>query len=183
VNRPLLLTLLCSLFWLSACSDEPVAQQATESKDQPLLQGLLYFTPLGFTSRPGQTGKVIRYNKEELPDNSSRYWRMEAFELPAYSRIDADHFIDRLNLESGLSYFHITESNSYLPFESQAAWLHIRASAKPVHNRLSRWFPFMPSSDIAGVLAADRERRSKLAESLADDAYFFGYAADEDALE
>jgi len=182
MNSRLLITLVCSLFLLSACSDEPVVQQSTESKDQPMLEGLLYFTPLGFSSRPGQSGKIIRYNKEELPDNRSRYWRMEAFALPGYSRIDADHFIDRLNLESGLSYFRITQSNSSLPFESQAAWLHIRASAKPVHNKLSRWFPFMPSSDIAGVVAADKERRSKLAESLADDAYFFGYATDEDAL-
>jgi len=153
-------------------------QQATNNSDQTR-QNILYFIPLPYA---GLQGGIVLYSKNQMPDQNRRYWQFVTFELPGYARIDFDHFIDTKKLQSGTGSFRIPEPDIDTHFERHAVWLHIRAVAKPVHQATSLWRPFMLKTDIRSLLKADKNRRSRLAEKLADKAYFFGYATNDDAL-
>ena len=179
MNRALSFALLSLLFLLSGCSDDSVPQQSVASSSDQTRQNILYFTPLPYA---GQQQGTVLYSRNQLPDQSRRYWQFETFELPGYARIDLEYFIDTQDLPSGAASFRIPQSNRNIHFQRYAVWLHIRAVAKPVHQATPSWLPFMLRTDINSLLKADKKRRSRLAEKLAEKAYFFGYATNDDAL-
>ncbi|WP_171966450.1 hypothetical protein [Mariprofundus micogutta] len=174
---------------MAACSNDTKITEAEPGKPQHAL----YFVPLADFTSVGAKGSDIRLLKQQLPDPDHRYWQLEVFKVSDYEQITniTDHYIDthqhpQLQARNSNEYIiHLPGPDTAEQTESPAAWLWVRAAdATTVHSVASnRWQPVLLTPEIARLLQEDTRRRSKLAEKLADKAYFFGYATNEDALE
>ncbi|OIO73199.1 MAG: hypothetical protein AUJ57_04780 [Zetaproteobacteria bacterium CG1_02_53_45] len=63
---------------------------------------------------------------------------------------------------------------------AQPVWVKIEAGSAVQANS---WLPIFLTPDMAERARAEKQHRSRLAQQLAEKAYYFGYATNEDALE
>jgi len=180
------LAMATAALWFTACSADQ--QREENGSSDKIQQEALYFLPRLALSSDQDT--TISIEKVRLPNHEHRFWIAKAFTLPGYSQLQLlNPYIDAQSATqpsarsvNGLV-LHPAKRDPLSAAGFQAVWLNISRQEGSEGIASNNWLPVMLMPDTAIVVKAERKRRSQLAEKLADKAYFFGYATNEDALE
>ena len=133
----------------------------------------------------------IRFNDSLLlPDKQSDIWQLDSYDIPDY-RFSGLHLQHHLKISTDASIVINTDHSLtlYLPAiafplaetnQASAQWLRI---APRPDSAMGLWMAPAFTPDIAEQAQRETLRRARLTESMADDAYYFGYSSNDDALE
>ena len=171
---------------LVGCSDheEPTHASYTEP-------AILFFAATALlpeTNNETET-QLIRFDRSLIIDHDTLLWQLETYDLPTYHH-SGIHLQHQMKITTGPEL--IIASENRLTFRipviryptaagNDAVWLLIRPQQTYTNSEL--WFAPAFTPDVAEAAMRETLRRSRLSESMADDAYFFGYSTNEDALE
>lgn len=182
IRVPALLTLLL----LAACGDNQIA-------DEPLQQSqtTYFFAATVMLSESQQSPQQISFERSLLPaDGNAVIWQLDSYDIPSYRptglhlhhhlkiTTDPDIVVHRdqtLTLYSPAIAYPLAVTRA-----SHALWLLISPSPS---TGTSLWMAPSFTPDIAEQAQQETLERARLTESMADDAYFFGYSSNDDALE
>lgn len=174
------LILLALLPVLLGCSDQPSVLQHN-NRDQ----AILFFATTNLTA----DGQHIRFHRDIITAADENYWQFDLYDLPLYrhSGIRLQHALD-IATETKLTLtpqqqliLHSPAIRPPLMLQINAQWLMIRPVKQSASDSI--WYTPAFTPDIAESAQQETLRRARLAESMADDAYFFGYSTNDDALE
>ena len=180
---------LVALLLLIGCSADKSAN-ISPLVSQPDEQSIYFFAVTNIFPEAEHSKQQIRFNRSLLlPQKQTDVWQLDCYDIPAYrfSGLHLQHHLkittpgilidtdQTLTLFAPAITYPLAQKNKV-----QAYWLRISPLTNPT---ISLWMAPAFSPDIAEQAQRETLRRARLTESMADDAYYFGYSSNDDALE
>jgi len=177
---------LLALLLLTACSG--VEKQADEPWQQS--QTTYFFAATSILSEPEQPQHNILFARSLLPpESSATAWQFSSYAIPGYRHtgLHLQHHL-KITTQTGIEVHPDQTFTLHSPAiayplaltaPTRALWLLI--SPGPATAKAWMAPAFLP--DIAEQAQRETLERARLTESMADDAYYFGYSSNDDALE